>query len=119
MATPNKVIEHVDNVKINTYRAEEKFQWLCELDGMVKRIVMQEEDSVGYAYPDDMDTELLIPHPFDGVYALYLEAQIDLHNREYEEYNNTILVFNGKLDEYKKAYIRENRPVSAGYFKNL
>lgn len=117
MATPNKVIEHVDNVKINAYRPEEKFQWLCELDGMVKRLVMQEEESVRYSYPEDMDTQLLVGHPFDGIYALYLEAQIDLHNKEYEEYNNTIMVFNTKLDEYKKAYIREHIPRHVGSVK--
>lgn len=117
MATPNKIIEHVDNVKINAYRDEEKFQWLCDLDGMVKRLVMQEEDSVQYSYPEDMDTQLLVPHPFEGIYALYLEAQIDLHNKEYEEYNNTIMVFNAKLDEYRKAYIREHRPKNAGGIK--
>lgn len=119
MATPNKVIEHVDNVKINAYRAEEKFQWLCDLDGMIKRVVHQEEESVRYSYPEDMDTQLLVPHPFEGIYALYLEAQIDLHNKEYEEYNNTILVFNTKLDEYKKAYIREHMPKSAGRIRNV
>lgn len=119
MATPNKVIEHVDNVKINAYRAEEKFQWLCELDGLVKRLVMQEKESVRYSYPEDMDTELLIEHPFDSIYALYLEAQIDLHNKEYEEYNNAVMVFNSKLEEYKKAYIREHMPRSSGGFKNV
>lgn len=115
--TPNKAIEHVDNVKINAYRAEEKFQWLCDLDGMIRRLVMQEEDGVSYAYPEDMDTELLVPHPFESIYTLYVEAQIDLHNKEYEEYNNTILVFNTKLDEFKKAYLREHKPKSAGGIK--
>lgn len=117
MATPNKIIEHVDNVKANAYRAEEKYQWLCDLDGMIKRTVMQEQDSVHYTYPEDMDTQLLIPHPFEGIYALYLEAMIDLHNKDYEDYNNAILVFNTKMEEYKRAYIREHRPKSAGSIK--
>lgn len=117
MATPNKIIEHVDNVKPNAYRAEEKFQWLCDLDGMIKRIVLQEEDGVHYSYPEDLDTKLLVPHPWEGIYALYLEAQIDLHNKDYEDYNNAILVFSEKLEEYRRAYIREHRPKSAGSIK--
>ena len=117
MATPNKIMEHVDNVKPNAYRAEEKFQWLCDLDGMVKRIVFQEEDGVQYSYPDDLDTQLLVPHPWEGIYALYLEAQIDLHNKDYEDYNNAITVFSEKLKEYRRAYIREHRPKSAGSIK--
>lgn len=114
MATPSKIIEHVDNVKPNVYRAEEKFQWLCDLDGQIKRLVMQDKEGVHYSYPEDMDTQLLVPHPWEGIYALYLEAQIDLHNKDYEDYNNTILVYTAKLDEFKRAYIREHRPKSAG-----
>ena len=117
MATPNKIIEHVDNVKPNVYRAEEKFQWLCDLDGMVKRVVMQEGEGVQYAFPEDMDSDLLIPHPFEGIYALYLEAQIALHNKDYEDYNNTILVYTAKLEEFRRAYLREHRPKSAGSIK--
>lgn len=114
MATPNKIIEHVDSVKPNVYRDEEKFQWLCDLDGMIRRQVMQEGEGVTYSFPEDMDTQLLIPHPYEGIYALYLEAQIDLHNKDYEDYNNTVLAYTAKLEEFKRAYIRDNRPKSAG-----
>ena len=61
-----------------------------------------------------MDTQLLVPHPWESIYAMYLEAQIDLQNKDYEDYNNAVLVFNDRLDEYKRAYIREHRPKSAG-----
>ena len=114
MATPNKVIEYVDKVKPNVYDQEEKFQWLCDLDGMIRRTVMQEADGVRYSYPEDMDTQLLVPQPWESIYSLYLEAQIDLQNKDYEDYNNAVLVFNERLDEYKRAYIREHRPKSAG-----
>lgn len=114
MATPNKIIEYVDQVKPNVYRTEEKFQWLCDLDGMIKRTVMQEADGVRYSYPEDMDTQLLVPHPWESIYALYLEAQIDLHNKDYEDYNNAILVYTERLEEFRRAYIREHRPKSAG-----
>ena len=119
MATMNKVIEQVDGVKPNTFGPEEKFLWLSNLEGMVRRLVMQEKEVVPYEYPKDMDRELLVGEPFDGIYALYLEAQIDLHNREYNEYNNSVALFNSMYEEFKKAYIRENMPVSAGPIKNL
>ena len=114
MATPNKIIEHVDQVKPNVYRTEEKFQWLCDLDGIIKRVVMQEREGVHYAFPEDLDTQLVVPHPWEGIYALYLEAQIDLHNKDYEDYNNAILVYTERLEEFRRAYIREHRPKSAG-----
>ena len=117
--TPNKVIEYVDKVKVNAYGDEEKFRWLNEVDGMVQRLVMQSEDVVSYTWPDDGDTELLIPYPFDVVYHLYMEGMIDYHNKEYATYNNTMMVFNAKFDEFKKAYIRAHKPKSAGYYKNV
>ena len=117
--TPNKVIEYVDKVKPNAYDDEVKFQWLCDLDGMVKRLVMQEEEGVDYKYPEDMDTHLLVPAPFDGIYAQYLEVQIDFRNKEYTSYNNSATIFNSTFEDYKKAYIRENMPKSYGGFKNV
>ena len=119
MATPNKVIEYVDGIKPNAYGEEEKFRWLCDLDGMVKRIVMQDENGVDYKYPKDMDTQLLIPHPFEGVYAQYLITMIDLCNKEYNAYNNSAAAFETKFSEYKKAYIREHMPKSAGGYRNV
>lgn len=117
--TINKAIERVDGVKLNTFGEEDKFNWLCDLDGMISRIVMQQKEPVTYQYPADMDKELLVKAPFEEVYTLYLEAQIDYHNREYGNYNNSMLMFNSIFEDYKKAYIRDNMPVSAGGFKNL
>ena len=117
MSSPNKVIEFVDKVKPNAYEAEEKFRWLSELDGMIRRVVMQEEGAVAYIYPDDADTELLVPYPFDDIYSLYMQAKIDFYNKDYNDYNNAAAVFQERFDEHKKAYIRENMPKPSGKVK--
>lgn len=119
MATPNKIIEYVDGIKVNSYGEEEKFHWICDLDGMVKRIVMQQDEGVNYKYPNDMDSQLLIPAPFEGIYAKYIIAMIDLNNKEFTAYNNAVAVFTTQFEEYKKAYIREHMPKSAGGYKNV
>lgn len=134
--TPNKAIEIVDRVKPNAYSEEDKFRWINDLDGMVKRMVFKWDEAYlksietqyenkqitekayeefmnkakEYSYPEDMDKELLIPAPFENVYPLYIESQIDYHNREYAHYNNSAAMFDSLYTEYKKAYIRENRP---------
>lgn len=105
--TPNKVIEKIDKVKPNLYDDETKLGWITKLDGMVKRLVMQEEELKPYSYPDDMDTELLIPFPFDDVYEQYVSSMIDYHNQEYDNYNNSATMFEQTFAEYKKAYIRQ------------
>ena len=107
--TPNKAIEIVDSLKPNTYTEEDKLRWINELDGMVKDLVIQEEEVTPYNYPEDMDKELVIPFPYDNLYALYLEAMIDRTNREYANYNNSASLFETRFDEYKKAYIREHK----------
>lgn len=107
--TPNKVIESVDNRRPNSYSEEVKLGWISNLDGMVKKLVIQEEYVKPYSYPEDMDKELLIPFPFDDLYSLYLESMIDFYNREYGNYNNSAMMFEAQFTEYKKAYIREHR----------
>lgn len=117
--TINKVIEMTDRLKPNAYGEEIKTAWISQLDGMVQRLVMQRDDIVEYSYPEDMNKELLIPFPFDDVYALYLVAKIDLRNNEIDNYNNSITVFNSAFEDFKKAYIRENMPKQSGNFKNI
>lgn len=119
MATINQTIEYVDKVKINPYGDEEKYRWLSELDGMVRRTVFQDSSVVAYNFPDDGDMELIVPYPYDGIYASWLEAKIDFYDKRFEDYNNTVSMFYSLFDEYKKAFIRENMPKSSGNVKNL
>lgn len=106
--TPNKAIEIIDRLKVNSYSEEDKLRWINELDSMVQRLVFQTDEVVDYVYPDDMDKELLIPSPFDDCYTLFLEAKIDYFNREYANYNNTATMFEAQYSEYKKDYIRKH-----------
>ena len=106
--TPNKAIEIVDRLKPNSYSDVDKLRWLNELDGEVQRLVVQSDTVKQYAYPDDMDTELMIPAPFDNAYTFYLETMIDFHNREYGNYNNSASMFESRYTEYKKDYIRKH-----------
>lgn len=107
--TPNKAIEIVDGLKPNSYDEETKLRWINELEGMVERLVIQDKEFTPYAYPADMDKELLVPSPFDNVYTAYLEAKIDFYNKEYGNYNNSVAMFEASFTEYKKAYIREHK----------
>lgn len=115
--TPNKAIERVNSVSVDVYSDENKLQWISELDGMVRRTVFQETEYEPYKYPEDMDKELLVPAPFDGVYETYIMTKVAFHNQEWKKYNNMAVTFHSTLDDYRKAYIRENRPKSSGNIK--
>ena len=114
---PNKVIEQVDAKRINAYSEEDKFRWISDVDGMIKKFILKEEVIEPYKFPEDGDRELLAPYPFDEMYGFYVEAMVDYYNREYDYYNEVLTMFYTRFDEYRKAYIREHMPKSAGYFK--
>ena len=107
--TPNKAIEIVDKLKPNSYSEEDKLRWINELDGMVQRLVIQSDKVNQYAYPEDMDKELLVPAPFDDVYTLFLEAKVDYYNKEIANYNNSAMMFEAQFSEYRKDYIRKHQ----------
>ena len=108
--TPNKAIERVSSVAVDVYDDENKLAWISELDGLVTKQVIEKDEFVPYSYPEDMDKELLVPAPFDGVYEAYIISKINLHNGEYTKYNASATVFHDLFMEYKKEYLRENVP---------
>ena len=111
-----EAIHKLDDLKHNTYSQEDKIGWLSRLDSMVKRFVIDTHeggDNVifsGYGDLTDLNTELLIPEPFDDAYLRWMEAQIDYHNGEYDKYNNAIDVFNTAFEGYKNYYNRTRMP---------
>lgn len=116
--TMNKVIEYVDRVKPNVYADEDKYSWMNTLDGIISREVHQVERE-SYDLPRDADSPLLVGHPYDDIYALYVSAMIDYHNREYEEYNNAVLLFRERLEQYKAWYIQQNTCCDYKNFRNV
>lgn len=119
MATMNSTIEYIDNVKPNVYTEEDKYRWMARLDGQVSLDVLEQTKPVVYELPGDADKELLIPPPFDDVYGLYVAAMIDFYNKEYNNYNNSVLMFQERYEDYKAWYIRNNMPKGAGNFRNV
>lgn len=118
MATMNQVIAHVDRVNPNVYTSEDKYEWMKTLDGLVAHEVLQEE-APDYQIPRGADRELLVASPYDDIYRLYVSAMIYLHNREYEDYNNAVLVFQNRFEQYKAWYIRHNAAGKARNFRNV
>lgn len=100
----NRVVEYVNKVKPNTFTEEEMYRWIRTVEGRVAREIVC-DDKKDCAIPDDADAELLVPAPYDGVYELYVMAQIDFLNREYDHYNNTVLAFTDLMDAFKAWHI--------------
>ena len=113
-------ISRANALKPNGYSQSEKVRWLSTLDGIVKREVIDTheggEDVLFSGYNDEtpLNTELLVPAPYDDVYIRYLEMQIDYANGEYAKYNNSTDAYNLALSDFEKYYNREHKPKSRG-----
>lgn len=110
-----EAISQLDELKHNTYTQSNKVQWLSRLDAMVKKQIIDTHEGEevifnGYDESTDMNTELLIPEPFDEVYLRWMEAQIDYHNGENERYNNSMDMFNTSYNAYQNEYNRTHMP---------
>jgi hypothetical protein len=109
-------ITQLDSLKHNTYSQGDKVGWLSRMDAMVKNHVIDTHEGgddvtfTGYDDSTDLQTELLIPAPYEEVYLRWMEAQIDYYNGEYERYNNAIDQFNTAYDGYKNYYNRTHMP---------
>lgn len=119
MATMNKVMEKLDRIKPHVYTASEIYDWLRGLDGMVSTQVHGTVEPVRYQLPDDADKDLLVPFPFDDIYELYASAMIDYHNKEYNNYNNAMLMFSERMDAYRSWYIQHNPHGKSGNYRNV
>ena len=111
-----EAINRIDALKQNTYSQTEKIAWLSNLDSLVKTQIIDTHEGgedvtfTGYAEDTDLNTELLIPAPYDEVYLNWLEVQIDLYNREYDKYNNAVTMYKDSLDDFSRWYNRTHMP---------
>lgn len=119
-----EAISRVDALKRNTYTQTDKVQWLSRVDWMVKKHIIDTHEGAddvtftGYNDSTDINTELLVPAPYDEMYLRWMEAQIDYHNGEYGKYNNSIDMFNTAYEGYQNYYNRTHMPIgkSMKYF---
>ena len=120
----SEAISRLDSMKHNTYTQSDKIAWLSRLDAMVKKHIIDTHEGsekvtfTGYDDSTDLQTELLVPEPFDEVYLRWMEAQIDYANGEYDKYNNAMDMFDTAYTGYRNYYNRTHMPkgVTFTYF---
>lgn len=115
-----EAISLVDKLKPNQYTEVMKKNWLSKLDGLVFREVFQThednplESFEGYEEAG-METELLIPYPYDeDIYNYFLQASIDKENGETAKYNQSITLYNNAFLTFQNWYNRTHKPISSG-----
>ena len=114
-----EAINRVDTTKPNSYTQIEKVDWLSTLDGIIKKEIIDTHESGesiefnGYGVDTDLDTQLLVPAPYDDIYIRWLESRIDYANGEYNKYNNSTTAYNAAFKAYSGYYNTQHMPKHA------
>lgn len=119
--TIREVIGRIDALKPNRYTQSEKVRWLSTLDGVIKKEIIDTHEGAegivfnGYNDDTNLDTELLVPAPYDIVYLHYLEMQMDYSNGEYGRYNNSTALYNSAYSTFERYYNRTHMPIGSKF----
>ena len=139
--TIEKAIDQADNLRPNAFAQMQKIEWLSQLDNQVyeevllmarknwkydtkvetidgeevevedKSRIVPAFDFEPYNEQTPLDKELLIDDLYANCYVDYLVSKYDLYNKEIQNYNNSVIVFNSVYQEYQAWYRRTNEPV--------
>lgn len=116
-----EAINRIDTIKPNSYTQAEKVRWLSNLDGIIKRKIIDTHEGgeaivfEGYTESTPLTTELLVPFPYDDIYLKWLETWIDYYNGEYARYNNSVEMYNKAYNEFARYYNRTHMPKSKAF----
>ena len=116
--TIKECIDIVDTQKPNQYTVKDKVMWLSFLDELIINDVLKTHEGYDGRYDtftgyseDKLSVTLIAPSPYDRVYTAYLKMRIDGENGETARYNNSMVLYNSYLTEYKKYYNKTHMPI--------
>ncbi len=110
MATVNIAIQRAMNLQPDHIDDAVKCRWISELDGKIMRETMHKNDFINYSFPEDADKELVVKHPYDNIYELYLIAMSNFFSGEIGSYSASAIMFEAAYSEFRKNYLRNNMP---------
>lgn len=113
--TISNVLARVDTLCPNTCPVSEKISWVSQLDGEILEFMRGYEDGrteVVLPYTEgDVERELLVPFPYDGMYVHFVFAMICYSMGEYAKYENALLLFNDAMQRFRIHYNQTHMPV--------
>lgn len=85
--------------------------WLNQLEGQILHEIFLLALSEITPYSATPTEALAAPYPYDGIYSLWMEAQVDFANGEYERYTNTMQRYNTAWNDLARHIAKCIRPV--------
>ena len=114
--TAAQAIDRTDRLKPNSYAYADKLVWLSQLDGTIRREIIDTheggmtEEFVPYTEEGGGERTLLAEPPYDEMYIHYLASQIDYYNGEYDRFNNSNGMFEAVCSAFRSACNRAHPP---------
>lgn len=117
--TIQSLINKVQEEKPNTFQTNKYLEYITEIEADVA-------DQVNMDIPvyteDDMDTELIVPAPYDRLYVSYVKAMIDYANEEYASYQLNQMQHVQDFTDFVNWLVRtgqNDRSLIPSRFKNI
>lgn len=85
--------------------------WLNQVEGQILHEIFLLSLSEITPYSATPTEALAAPYPYDGIYLLWMEAQVDFANGEYERYTNTMQRYNTAWNDLARHIAKCIRPV--------
>ena len=85
--------------------------WLNQVEGQILHEIFLLALSEITPYSATPTEALAAPYPYDGIYLLWMEAQVDFANGEYERYTNTMQRYNVAWNDLARHIAKCIRPV--------
>lgn len=85
--------------------------WLNQVEGQILHEIFLLALSEITPYAATPTEALAAPYPYDGIYLLWMEAQVDFANGEYERYTNTMQRYNVAWNDLARHIAKCIRPV--------
>ena len=114
--TIQNAIELVDSLTYNQIDMMPKIKWLSDMDRTVQNDILLAHEGTdnrefkGYGPDQDLETELLVPAPYDEIYRWYLEMKIHDTTGEIIKYNNAAAKYNAAYIAYADYINRKHTP---------
>ena len=112
-------IDIVDNLKPNQYTIKDKVMWLSFIEEIIINEVLKTHEGYDGRYDhftgyseDKISVNLIVPSPYDRLYTAFLKMKIDESNGETARYNNSAILYNSYMSEYRKHYNRTHMPLN-------
>ncbi len=106
--TAGQVLTRVDSLLPNAYTREEKLRWLLQAEGTLVREVLRPVDRET-SVPGKLEenTALTAETPYDGLYDLYVQAQIHYADGDMARWNNAVALWNRGVEALQAETLRK------------